>query len=237
MKNTAIIALSFLINGACTSILPDQSSMSNAGPTLAATNPACSNMQTLVDLLHVQRLDIEGGLKDELLDSTGVNVSPDHSLRLVTAYRISGECSSHLDDINLSIFHFDTDITLMLNDEGMLVPYPRKYSPRNVVADNDTHPEKHPYRFVGAIEVGWGVFIGEWRKNERSILMPYRKTAAGEIHVGDNLFSIERKIISVRFLPHIDTPSGAIQILFQDGNDRVSLSFIWIYQNEGLFSR
>jgi len=83
--------------------------------------------------------------------------------------------------------------------------------------------------------VGWGVFIGVWQQDEESIVIPYRKTLSGHIHIGDNLFLIERKIISINFFPHIDTPSGSIQILFQDEEDRVSLAFIWIYRNEELF--
>jgi len=71
-------------------------------------------------------LDFEDDLENDLLISMGVNVSQNHSLRLVNAHRISGKCANHLNDVNLSIFHFDTDITLMLNDNNILAPSHKK---------------------------------------------------------------------------------------------------------------
>jgi len=76
-------------------------------------------------------------------------------------------------------------------------------------------------------------FIGAWTQNGKSIITPYRKSNSGIFHFYGDLLELDKIVLGIRFLHHLDTPSGLIQILQRDGGDRILLEFIWIYG--GLF--
>jgi len=198
----------------------------------------CNDAGLLANSLHVQRFevkerfDVRERSKNELLKLLGVKVNQEQNLYFFDARRISGECVAHLDDINLSIHHFDTGVTLIINDEGSFIPNPKRYRRRPVVSREDAHPEIAQRQFIEAVEIGWGYFVGIWEQNGKSIMTYYKEIPSGEFRVHDDMLISDSRILIIRRVPHLDTPSCAIQILLQNNNDRVVLDFIWVFPDD-----
>jgi len=234
-KHGPIMVLLFLISGFCSGAIFDDPSGTSMNTAAMGENAACNNTQEVANSLHVQRFtaeeefDTEKRSKNELLRSLRVEVNPKQHLYFTSATRISGECAIHLNDINLSIYNFDTGITLVLNREGSFVPYPGQYRQRPAVGRGDAHPEVAQRQFVGAVKIGWGYFVGIWEQDGKSILTYYKEMSTGEFRIYDDMLESESKILIVRRFPALDSPSSAIQVLLQDGDDRVVLRFMWIY--------
>jgi len=245
-KPSTIMLACCLFTGTSAAIAPDQLSQTRPESPVATTDSMCHDTDALARSLHIQRLywrdQSEAGLDTELLNALGVDVLQPRRLSLVSARRISGECVGHLDAVNSTVFHFDTDITLVLNNEGILVPHTRPYRPRFIITPDEAHPERARHHFVKAIEAGTGLieykdrathFIGEWNKNGTSILSPYRKNTSGRFRIHRDLLAFKNNILFIGFLPHLNTPSGTIQIILQDGDDRILFSFIWLIHDDG----
>jgi len=238
-KNAIIIFLVCMVCTTCTTISPDKLSEIQQG--LTASDSVCYDTQFLTRSLHIQKLDEEGETTSELLNSLGIKVIPDRSVRLVAATRISGHCSGHIDEFRIPIIHFDTGATLLI-DQGQFFSYSKEYYPINFIDINDAHPEISSRRFIQAIDIGGGHkskglminFIGAWISNKRSIITPYKKLNSGVFYVYDDLLELDKVVSGIRFLHHLDTPSGLIQILQEDGGDKILLEFMWVYSD--LFS-
>jgi len=242
-KNTIIITLFYIINETCFAATPNILLSQNQTTTTLETDSVCRDTNKLVESLHIQRLylrdESEAGFEAELLKSLDIEILQHQGLYLVNARRISRECAGHLDDVDGSIFHFDTNITLTLTDEGDFVPHARPYRPRFIIGHDDIHPERMKYYFIEATEVGYGNteykdkmtrFIAVWTQNEKSVITPYKKDNFGEFIIYDDLILFKNKTPSIRFFPHLhNAPSGHIKILLQDGRDRISLGFNWWY--------
>jgi len=240
MKKCMFISvMTLMANGACFGYALDMpQDMAAAGGRVI-----CSNAQTLANSLRAHRYDMEGVFNkeekfdDELLRSLDMKVIQRQKLYFAGATRISGECANHLIDVRGSNYHFCANITLVINNDGLFVPYTKKYGARFFVGYNDPHPGRTQYHFVKAIEVGSGYgredlmrnFIGIWTRNGRSILTPYKKISSESFYLYDDLLEFDREILNVSFFPHVDTLSGTVQVLLKNGGDRVSLSFWWTY--------
>jgi len=237
-KCTIAATLFFLINGAYSGVALGKASATSVKATSTGKSEICNDTESLANSLRVQIFDAredfdsEGIIENELLKLLGVKLNQEQILFFSGAKRISGYCVDHLDDINFSIHHFDTGISLVINDEGAFIPNPKQYRRRPVVGRDDAHPEIVRRQFVEAVEVGWGYFVGIWKENEKSILAYYKETPSREFRVHGDILESEAEILIVRRSPHLDTPSCAIQLLLRDGNDRVALNFIWLFPDD-----
>jgi len=247
--NTIIILMLCLLNGACLTTAPDHLPHNRSESGAAADNATCHDAQALAGSLYAQRLyrrnESGSGFETELFDSLGGEILQHQGFRLISAMRISGECVGHLDAVDSMMFHFDTDITIALDDEGTFAPYTKQYRQRFIVNPSEKHPERFGYDFVKAVEAGFGFvehrnrmthFIGEWSNNETFILTPYRVDTHGNFHIYDDLIALHNKILLINYIPHPDTPSGTIQIAVRDGDERILLAFTW-WQHKDFFTR
>jgi len=228
-----IVTLIILINGTCFAGILDESKDAIRDGEGVEKIALCNDMESVIKSLRIQRYDAS---VSGLLNSLGVRVLMNHGLHLVGVTRISGYCASHIDEFRDPIIHLDTGITLMI-DQGQVFPYSKKYYPRFFVGANDAYPEIPFRKFIQAIDIGGGhreqdivtEFIGAWTQDEKSIITPYRKLSSGIFHFYDDLLELDKVVLGIRFLHHLDTPSGLIQILQRDGGDRILLEFIWVY--------
>jgi len=235
MKKNTITMLFFMTISACNSITQKDL----LEPHLESTSEAssvCHNAQELANSLHIQELNLEGVSETELLDSLGINILQHHDLHLVGARRISGECLDHLDEFRTSILHFDTDITLRINQDHIST-YPIKPDPRNFINANDVHPAISSRHFIQAIDIGGGhmskdsmtQFIGVWVENEKYIITPYKKQTSETFYVYNDLLELKNTVISIRFMHHLHAPSGIIYLALRDETEIILINFTWSY--------
>jgi len=236
--HTLSVTLIFLANGFFFGGIPGKSEDATLSSSFTEKSTLCTHMEPVVNSLKIQRLDAS---KSESLNSLGIKTFLDHGLSLVGATRITGYCAVHIDEFRAPIIHLDTGITLII-DQDRISPYLKEYYPRFFISENDAHPVIPLRKFIQGIDMGGGHrskelmvdFIGAWTQNEKSIITPYKRSNSGDFHLYGDLLELDKMVLSVRFLHHLDTPSGLIQILQGDGDDRILLEFIWIYG--GLFS-
>jgi len=237
-KNMIVIILSCLPGGACISVVQEQPSNPVRKPVPVETDATCHNAQTLADSLHIQELDVKGESGAELLDSLGIRMLQDRGFDPIRARRIGGECIDHLDEFMTVLLHFDTGIILRI-EQGNLAPYPIKREIRNFIDIDDAHPELPARRFIQAIDTGGGNlrkdamsrFVGVWLENGRYIMTPYKKQASGAFRVYNDLLESGKPVLGIRFMHHLDTPSGVIFLVLKDGDERILINFIWTYLN------
>jgi len=235
MKKNTITMLLLMTISACTSIA-QRSLLEPHLEQNSETSSVCRNAQELANSLRIQELNLEGVTETELLDSLDIKILQNHDLHLVGARRISGECLDHLDEFRTSILHFDTDITLRINQDHIST-YQIKPDPRNFINANDAHPAIPSRHFIQAIDTGGGhmskdsmtQFIGVWVKNEKYIITPYKKQTSGAFYVYNDLLELENTVISIRFMHHLHAPSGIIYLALRDGTDIILINFTWSY--------
>jgi len=230
--------LLFLVSEFCSGAAHEKPSSMTMDENEAEKSVICNDAQELTNSLHIQlfrvkaKFDEEEKSESELLKLLGVNVIQRQQLYFTDAKRISGECAIHLDDIRPSLYHFDTGIVLITTKEGLFIPPTKKYYPRPVIGINDAHPKIAQRKFVEAVKIGWGYFVGVWEQNGKSILTYYKEMSPGEFRVHGDILESETKILIVRRFPHLDVPACTIQILIQDKNDRVVLDFTWFFPSD-----
>jgi len=237
-KYDIIIILIVILNGGCSRATLDKNSGMPTEVDFAKGEYVCSSDESIINSLHVKAFD---AATPGLLNSMGVKSLSNHELRLIGATRVSGYCADHIDEFRTPIIHFGTGVTLMI-DQERLSPYPKKYHPRNLIEVTDSHPMISTHKFIQAVDIGGGHeskasmtnFIGVWHKDGHSIITPYRKNDSGDFYVHNALFELDKPVVGIQFFHHLDTPSGLIQLLQKDGDDRILLEFIWVYKR--LFS-
>jgi len=234
MKNNFVAMASFFLAGElCLAAVPDQPFHATEVKGAAVESTACDDMQSIINSLRVQRFEAEGEFdvkelaESEVLKLLGVHVIPTQSLYFEEANRVSGECVSRLDAVSLSNYHFDTGLALILTRDGVFIPHPRRYTPKPMIGQDDPHPERELYQFVGAVEIGWGYFVGIWERDGKSVMTYYRKMPTGEFRIQHDMLESETKILAISRFPALDSPSFSLQIVLQDKNDRTVLDFIW----------
>jgi len=240
-KNAIITALLCLTATACTSVIRKTPSEMELELTSKETSATCFNAQTLANSLHIQELDLKDKSETELLDTLGIKTLQNYGLHPVGARRVSGECVKHLDEFYTAILHFDTGITLQIN-QGNFTPYPTIHDLLNFIDIDDAHPTIPSRNFIQAIDIGGGhvnknamtKFIGAWIENKKYIITPYKKAPSETFHVYNDLLESEKPVLSIRFMHHLHTPSGVIFLIQENGAERILVNFIWTYSD--LFS-
>jgi len=232
VRNNIIIAMIFLmLNGGCSSVTPGSESGAVMSVDLTEEMDVCSNEESLINSLQVQEFDVND---PRVFDLLGIKIFQSYGLRLVEASRISGSCAGRIDEFSIPVIHFDTGVVLMLSGDKIST-YPKDYYPVNFIVPDDAHPVIPSRHFIQAISM-MGVhrskdlvagFIGAWGKNGGAIITPYKKKYSGAFHVYDDLIELGKTVIGIRFMGHLHGVSGTIQLLLEDGEDRLVMSFIW----------
>jgi len=233
MRCCTTILLLCLLNGACAANPPDRPSQ---------TDPECFDPHAVARGLRVEDIyDSKDGLEaaTKLLKSLDIELLQETQLRLDRADRISGKCVEHLDHFQGATYRFDTGV-ILADDFGVLVPFPEEKYRWSYIGHDDEHPDRAGHPFVKAVELGTGLvsykggtraFVGIWEHSGKSVITPYRRHPYEEWNIYNDLIASKRHPISViSFFPAMHGyPAGAITILLQDGDDRISLTFEWSY--------
>jgi len=235
-KNIIAIMLLCLTTTACISITQKYPSEMGLGSTQKKIDAVCLDAQELANSLHIQELNLESESETELLNSLGITILQNHGLRLVGAKRISGECIEHLDEFRTTLLHFDTGVTLRINQDH-ITTYPIKPDRLNFINANDAHPTISFRHFIQAIDIGGGHmgkdsmtrFIGVWIENEKYIVTPYKKQDSGTFRVYDDLIKFEKTVLGIQFMNHIHGRSGLMQFILEDESAKILIELTWIY--------
>jgi len=234
MRCRATMLLLCLLNGACAANPPDRP---------LQTDPECFDPHAVARGLRVEDIyDSEDGLEAaaKLLKSLDIELLQETQLRLDRADRINGKCVEHLDHFHGATYRFDTGVILAHRDDGFSLYHKTDY-PWYFISSDDEHPDRAGHQFVKAVELGTGLvsykgstraFIGIWEQSGKSVITPYRRHPYEGWNIYDDLIASRRHPISViSFFPAMHGyPAGAITILLQDGDDRISLTFEWSYK-------
>jgi len=243
MKKPIIIAaVVCMLSGTCTANALEPPPQTAPEPTLPEVDPICRDPQALAGELHLEEIYTkEKGPEAaaELLESLGVELLQEKGLSLNEIQRLSGKCLDHLEHFKLLTYRFDTGVILRRTD-GVFVPYIKDYL-WYFISSNDAHPERALHQFFRAVELDSGSvtykswasrFVGIWVQDEKSVVTPYRKRPHEEFIVYDDLIVSKRKIIDISFFPFPhQVPGGYIDILLNEGNDRILMTFDWWYRN------
>jgi len=236
MRILFITAFACIVSGACPAAASNTWLDDNLTRPATESSPDCTDVQSLINSLHIQTIELDDETKTGFLNSIGLTIYPKKYFELSRAMRISGECATHLKGVNISMLHFDTGVTLARVDGGSWTQYPEKYRPQTIIDANDANAEMLPPQFINAVKVGYSAtssvsnFIGIRKNNDISVFTPYSKNASGEFVIYDDLLESKKEIITIRLFPAL-TPAGTLQVLVPDGNARILLSFAWTYRD------
>jgi len=241
-KSFIIAAAMCMLNGACTAYALEPPPQATPKSTLPEIDPICRDPEALAGTLYLEEIYTkEKGSEAaaELLESLGVELLQEKGLRLNEIQRISGKCLDHLEHFKLSTYRFDTGVILRRTD-GVFASYLKDYS-WHFIRSDDEHPERTGYHFTKAVDLGNSLFeykdrasrfIGIWAQDEKFVVTPYRKRPHEEFIVYDDLIVSKRKITDISFWPDPhQMPGGDIDILLNEGSDRILLTFDWWYRD------
>jgi len=241
-KSFIITAIVCMLNGTCTVNALEPPPQATPEPISSEVDPICHDPQALAGTLRLEEIYTkEKGPEAaaELLESLGVELLQEKGIRLNEMQRISGKCLDHLENFKLSTYRFDTGVILRRTD-GVFVPYLKDYL-WYFISSYDAHPERVSHQFVRAVELDSGSvtyknwasrFVGIWAQDEKYVVTPYRKRPHEEFIVYDDLFSSKREITDISFFPFPhQVPGGYIDILLNEGNDLILMTFDWWYRD------